>query len=1129
MIGSRVAAPAEGGARDLGVQSAAPTSSIGACTTRSDPADRIHGADVTATDQTWIVMTEGPPPDVPGLPPEVLARIVSELGRRGDKVIDCLRTAAVLIVHAREDGAGLRLAESAAYNLREALDAVVEDRPTPDGGIGTILEAWKRYQNAIRGPGADVDEPRRELDAVFDRLERDEERQAFKTRKLLEYIRDQTGVEPLPGEDDPTKRYSRLRKRANDTLHEDGTVSGVAALYDDATAWFVRFFTPPDDRVRRLVALAEQPFTDEHIDELRELALNAHHLRLFFSRLQDAAWLDPLHDAGLIHLPRAGEPWPVAFLVGGAGAMDPGVIAGVLGRLLADANRAGKDNALSFCRDILQAASRLGPAGHPVACEVVTKYPGDHWVQMIAVSIAKEADPTDPIQFAVADAVLGNEHQSDAGHYSRTMLVRLAEGLTRENVAVRVGMVAAKVRRLAGEKRMRYVALDIAALNTDGDDLRDPVLILTQHLTSMIGTARELGLPTTELLDTIGDVPGELGERITCQVLAGASDVDRELKVTHIERRLASNTTTGDDRDLIRDILTDPLSPRDVACWQAALGQPSPVDPEGDANFLGDNWARAWRWSMVLPTDVLEGWHEAIAAVTAQHGEPSASSFDTRVGRIGSFSGRSPYSGEELAALPVLSVAALVSGWRPSEDDEWGVSARELARALETAVKDNPMEWTDDPTAVVTLLREPVYVDHYFRAVADQAVEVGDRAHALLEAVSLVRSAQWDPTPLGRDDGFDYEPDWSVVDTVTVEMVGAFANKNGQLAADIDLCWELVTGLLRQLPDDLPGIDVYEDASEHDGPLNRAINRPYGKALEAALALGGWEHRNQGSASPRLFEVLDEVLSVPGAVGLELRAVLARTRPFIEAVAAAWLDARASDLFGPTPLGQGTFDQTVKWSRATPWFLSRYRAELAAAAHRGAEHAAAWLLIGFLWEEPDYTFNAVVGGLAGDVAALKATAEEMASLIQDMNAGDPMVDRGLVFWEDLLQSDRSLVPAAALVGLGRWTFVDAVEAERWFELMDRTLALTGGDIDMAIEIADRCKETQPSTRGLRMLRVMLGHGEPWERDYVQAAGVEALRAAANYPVDEEFELLRTQLIERGRDDAADIVAEPPQV
>lgn len=748
--------------------------------------------------------------------------------------------------------------------------------------------------------------------------------------------------------------------------------------------------------------------------------------------------------------------------------------------------------------------------------------PTDRWVQMIAMSIAKDTAPTDPIQVTIADAVLGNGWNRDGGHYARGILVRLTQGLTKDNVAERIGMVAAKTRRLAADEHMRFVVLDIAALDADGDDLPHAALILAQHLARMIPIARSLGLSTVELLRIMHDIPGEIGERIICQALAGADDVDRDVKIGHIERRMASATATGDDRDLIGDILTVPLSPDELSRWQTAFGEPSPPPgPDSGPNVIGDNWARAWRWSLVLPLEVLENWTEAIAAVTAQHGAPTPSSLDTRVPRFTFGEGRSPHRADELSALPVLDAAALVASWRPSKDDDWGVGPLDLARELEAVVRENPRGWTEDPATVVATLREPVYVDHYFRAITQRASDVPDRANAVMAGVELIRAEQWEPTQIGRD-RYGYEPGWSLVDPVIVEMIAAFANKNGELAADLDMCWVRASELFRRLPDEMPAIEPSEGASELDDPLSRAINRPYGKALEAVLALGGWEHRNRGAASSQLVEILDEVLALPGSVGLELRSMLASHRPFLETVTPAWLDAVAGDLFGGGPLGTITFDQTLKWSRPTKWFFARYKAELIAAARQGKDRAVSWLLIAFLWDEPGYAFADLAGGLGGHVPALTEAAEEMASLMQETKLGDPIVDRGLQFWAELLDADRRLVPAETLIGSGRWTFVNSADEPRWFELMDRTLGLTNGEIDMAIEIADRCKAAQPSSRGLRMLRVMVGHGEPWERNHIETASVEALRIAATHSVDDEFYLLRTRLIERGQHEAADI-------
>ncbi|MEO6700430.1 MAG: hypothetical protein ABIP57_02900 [Jatrophihabitantaceae bacterium] len=230
---------------------------------------------------------------------------------------------------------GLRLAEGAAYNLREALDAVVVGRQAAAGGLPAVIAAWDRYQTELQQPDADVEASRSSLDEVLNRVAQDQDRSSWHARKLLEYLRHQTGVEPLPGELDPIAEYGGLRKEANGAVHSDYTLAEVGVLLDRTMSWFVRMFTPPDAQVRTLTDLAAQPYeTLSQIEDLRRLATNAHHLRLFFSKLADPTWLNPLYEAHLIQLPRPGEPWPVTSLLGGLGQAQPQPVADLLSRLL---------------------------------------------------------------------------------------------------------------------------------------------------------------------------------------------------------------------------------------------------------------------------------------------------------------------------------------------------------------------------------------------------------------------------------------------------------------------------------------------------------------------------------------------------------------------------------------------------------------------------------------------------------------------------------------------------------------------------------------------------------------------------------------------------------------------------
>lgn len=74
----------------------------------------------------------------------VEARILWEVGPvAGERILRCLWTPSNLLQTSYLDPQeGVRYAESAAYNLREALDTVVRDNPAGNGGLATVLDAW---------------------------------------------------------------------------------------------------------------------------------------------------------------------------------------------------------------------------------------------------------------------------------------------------------------------------------------------------------------------------------------------------------------------------------------------------------------------------------------------------------------------------------------------------------------------------------------------------------------------------------------------------------------------------------------------------------------------------------------------------------------------------------------------------------------------------------------------------------------------------------------------------------------------------------------------------------------------------------------------------------------------------
>lgn len=305
-----------------------------------------------------------------------------------------------------------------------------------------------------------------------------------------------------------------------------------------------------------------------------------------------------------------------------------------------------------------------------------------------------------------------------------------------------------------------------------------------------------------------------------------------------------------------------------------------------------------------------------------------------------------------------------------------------------------------------------------------------------------------------------------------------------------------------------------------EAPFHGAINSSYGKGLQAQLALGGWEHRKFGVASDRLVEGLDAAMSVDGRVGQQLRAVISGTRPFVEAIAADWIDRNFDGLFGGRA-GRLALAQTLKYSRPTPAFYARSFELLLGAARRNDDNAVAWLLIAHLWNEPGYTYDAIVNGLRDSPSPRSTLADEVARLGQGLPDDQREVtERAVAFSRRLIADAGTRIGPEDLTGLGRWAMAIELDTEGWLELTEGSVAKTGGQIAYAVEVADRCSKVQPSSAALRILLAVLGHGDAWEQHHIDGVALEALRSAADGGIDDEaFVHLRERLIQRGRHEA----------
>lgn len=338
--------------------------------------------------------------------------------------------------------------------------------------------------------------------------------------------------------------------------------------------------------------------------------------------------------------------------------------------------------------------------------------------------------------------------------------------------------------------------------------------------------------------------------------------------------------------------------------------------------------------------------------VSARWGDPSDALPDQHLDPVMGGWVTSPYGTDELGALPPADAARRASAWRPDPDAFASlVGARELARVVEELTTADPEAWTEHPLETVTLLREPVYVLHYQRGLTSSAARLGERAPAVLDAAEYCRTARPAPTPLGSDDGYNYESTWNGVDSAIVEVIEALANADGVLLDRLDWAWDRVLAAARDRPNPA-GAELVDIVGDRDA-YHSAINRPWSRALRAAAALARWEDTHVGSIRAEFVALFDEVLVIDGAVGLEYRAILAARRTLLEALVPDWLDDHIDLLFRDDPHGVATLDLMLRWSRPTDWLLDRLRNEIYAAVARRADRALSCVLIAALNQHPD--------------------------------------------------------------------------------------------------------------------------------------------------------------------------------
>ena len=279
-------------------------------------------------------------------------------------------------------------------------------------------------------------------------------------------------------------------------------------------------------------------------------------------------------------------------------------------------------------------------------------------------------------------------------------------------------------------------------------------------------------MSATELFEATRRLPTGLVDRVRAWILAYAPDVDADTIAAELEHAIASRDATGDDVALVDQAteLCNRTALRDRC--QAALGDVPTVAEVSQAlgadRPLPERWLRSHSWVAVLPSDMTEAWTVPCRVLATKYGEIRRENLLQRTPFEAQPVG-SPIDTEELRAMPPTQAAQTIARWRPRPHD-WQDSARQLARTLETLVKEDPRGWVSEPVSIAAELRHPTYISHYLQAVAELATDTTLPVADLLDVIQLVWHEPWQAVPLG-DSHLDYDNDWRGVKRSAVSLI----------------------------------------------------------------------------------------------------------------------------------------------------------------------------------------------------------------------------------------------------------------------------------------------------------------------------------------------------------------------
>lgn len=1096
----------------------------------------------------WIVVhivnsNSNIPMDGASIKNQLFEKIRQERGDVGWYAVDMLENAELLLGQAEQYP---RQAETAAYCIRQAVVEIFRDEKDSREKLAALKALLGAIRNLDADDGQQTEQHIKNVLNAADYYKHLEVEPKYRAR-LMQIFRRESGIEPTPGDHSLPDAYQRLAKKLNEgpvheVTRESAGCNAVRKLYYRSIDILTMIFLPHVrlQEIANLARIRDPQKSDAR--RLEEITVNAYGFDHFASGMVSQDWFD-LIDPAMLKPASDGQPWPLRslaihlkdehadkfaqfitenfnlFAAEDAGPAELGFAGQKLGEnglpLLVKALQKGESVRQRRTKEL--AESPEAKSSDPMRDEAQRRLTLIDRLENDALQAYQKADPTNPKLAELAYHLMAPHAELHKYYKIYAIPRKLIEGMDSSSAGEIVDVLIYRVRDWLKKELLYIRRLDsVADINQDSNvGMNSMVAILCKALAG----ARDLGQPTTELVEMLSALPGGIKHRLIAWLYSGADDVGHSEPVDFIVKGCGSRNPTGDDELLLARLERHGHLDRDAVARLCDIIREAP-HPEKMRGHplqwsLDKDESRRILWAYMLHRRIKlpDGWGPCMDILDPYLAEERESAdrrlSDTR-------------AAQERPAEPEISEdedphAKAMAAWYARTLGLQGCrTPSDLKQELAKAIERDAPKWAESYADTIQILHFPEYVAHYFSRLADSMEQLGAQARHLISAVRLARTRPHD-APILNSPQFPYYGDWEGVDMAGIELIKSMIK---YIRLDDDALGELWDLLCDVITD---GTGESSNDSQED-LINAAYRKPHTYALAVLLRLIDYAARVKKDVPERVLETLAGLVRLPGRDGEERRVFLGRWARELRAAQPSWFERHEPLLFGDgvsEELGRTALDMHISlggWDFAV---LEKYRNGVLDAVKRDVPRAMNCLLYCIFEGIKGYAPKSVAEYLMDMGPERVSEAGWQSAKLLESDANADHIRRGTLFWEAAL--DLNAGPTT-LAGFGLWAIVRYMDQNKWEGLALRTCGLAGGKLECGSKVAERIISPQEVTEvGFQILEQLMRADLGYETHMAAKHTLAALRASKDrVGTREAWTRLRDTMIRLGYNEAAEI-------